>query len=417
MRFLKRKPTKSRPTNSSKVIACLDLQARQIQATIIERKTDKLSIIGFAQVAPTSDLRLETDEINQTALENYCFLALKTAKADLNLDLSNFVLGVSSDFIRGVTHKIQLRRAYPQTPFNQKELDQLIIRNQAEAIKIAEAENQAESPKHNFQMRLLNSSLIGFALDGKPHLQPLGQTANFAGIQLYNVFVPDFWQPLAQKLGEKLNLELIALAYKPFALIRGFLGNVFKPDLEALLIEVEQQMTHVMLIRNGALIRTKHFALGSQIFDKALSRNLNIDPLTTAHLSDHLGEYNFSQLSKQQQIEARKILNHTTAVWLQALTLVLKDFKVNVLPARIYLTGQVVNLKGIIRSLQQPTLLKILPFKEKLQVEILGLDRMSQIEARIPLINQVSMTALAGLACLAVDVLKITEQTKGGFKS
>ena len=416
MRLFRRRSNKvpADPGRQTDIIACLDLEETQVRAALIERQGDALKIVGLAKVPVSADLRLSGLDINRSALQNHCFQALKMAKGGLDINLRDFVLGVSGDFIKGVTHKIQLRRAYPHTPFSQRELDQLIARNQAEALKMAEAEIQAENPGQNPKLQLLNSSLIGFVLDGRPHPQPLGRQANFAGIQLYNVFVPDFWQDIGRQMAEELNLELVALAYKPFALMRGFLGNVFKPDLEALLIQIEDQATYVIVVKNGTLIRTKHFGLGDHIFNQALSRNLDLNYAAAANLRDASGEFDFSRLTPAQQEKAKKVFNHTTAVWLQGLTLTLKDFKLAVLPAKIYLTGQAANLKALAKSLQQPTLLKVLPFKDKLQIEVLGLSRMSQIESQVLVDNEVGVTTLAGLGRLASDVLNITRQAPVG---
>ena len=114
-------------------------------------------------------------------------------------------------------------------------------------------------------LKLLNISFISFTIDGRSVANPLNSQTAKVAVRLYNVFIPGTWLNFIQKTTESLGLNLIALAYKPFALTKGL--SVRQGDnLDALIINVEDEITDVGLIQANTLICSKNFSLGLAVF-------------------------------------------------------------------------------------------------------------------------------------------------------
>ena len=165
---------------------------------------------------------------------------------------------------------------------------------------------------------------------------PVGRPAGKVAVGLHNVFIPDNWLAVAQKIATNLNLNLIALAHKPFALARGLTGS---DVTDALLINVEDDLTDVGLLRSGVLVCSGGFNLGWRTFDKALSRNCDLSQAAIDGLKDDGGDFSLDNLEPNQRPAAERALNHAAYVWLQGLSLILEDFGAGKLPSRIFFAG------------------------------------------------------------------------------
>ena len=316
--------TDSSTSSSTLTIAGLDINAESVSAALIRLGMDNLEIVSKAEAFLPQGVGLNDFSDNQAAFQNSCQQALKAAREGFTTDLRSIVIGLSGDLIRGITQTIEVNRPDPHSPLSEKEMDNLLLNNQTQALKQAVAGLRLENHNQDFDLRLLNSSLISFAVDDHVVDNPLNYRAAKISIQLYNVFVPSAWLIAGQKIAEHLGLNLIALAYKPFALARSLTGNQTNSDLNALLINVEDQITDVGLIQNGILAYSGNFGIGSWAFDRALIRNLKFDQADVAGLKNEQGNFNLSQLPEKRRAEAEKILSHTAYVWLQGLN---SDFK------------------------------------------------------------------------------------------
>ena len=414
MRLFKQKKTaKTASTSASEsVIACLDIEESKVSAALFKPVGSKLRLIGYGQSFVDHNICLHQSEVEVEPLSNAAYQALKDAKGVLEISLKNLAISVSGSFVQEVTYKSKYRRPVPNNPFSPQEWQQVVLLNQTDSLQQAWSTMEFENFEFQTDLELLNSSLVGFALDGQPVLNPLGQPASFIGLQLYNVFLAKTHSRFCQVVADKLGLNLVALAYKPFALARMVLGQSYKSDLDLILIHIETHFTHVLFIRNGTLVSSQRFELGSAIFDNALKRNLDINRFTVDGLKNPQGDFSFSSLEPKLQQEAVKILNHTNSVWLLSLMMVLKNSNLAVLPSNICLTGSGANYNIISRGLQKSGLQKSVSFKGKLNVKTLNVAEIEGIESGLTDINENHLMVLVGLGSLTNDLIHRQVQAK-----
>ena len=391
------------------VVAGLDINSTHIKSALIRLGMNDLKIIGQADVLLPRATHLNDLDTNLSVFQSGCQQALKLVQQGLEVDLQSLVIGLSGDLVKGITKTTVIQRPNPRLPLSEKEVDNLLLANQMASLKQATKDLQLEYQDHNFDLQLLNSSLVRLAVDGQPVVNPLNYQATTVSIQLYNVFIPAAWLQAGQKIAERLGLNLIALAYKPFALSRGLLSNPSNANLNALIINIQDHITDLGLIQNGTLTHSANFSLGEQAFHRALARHLDKDESEIANLKNPAGNFDFSQLDKSKQAEAHRILSHTVSVWLQGLILLLKDFGGESLPAQIYLSGDGAHLEIVRTSLHKLVLSKTLVFQAKIEVEVLSLAHMAATGSESDNDNGLSLATLAGLGKLASDILNIIQ--------
>ena len=404
-------------TGGNLVIAGLDIYDTYVKAALIAVELDRLKVLSQADFplirsVPSGDL-----SVNLGAFQNTCREALNLAQAGIISRPQSVVIGLGGDFIRGVTQTTSIERPNPRLPLSESELDRLLLSNQMEALQVANAEIQREYRMDETQLQLLNSSLISIQTDGHKVLNPLNQQAMTVVLDVYSVFIPQKWLEAGQQIAEDLNLNLIALAYKPFALARGLLVGGKKQALDALVIDIGEKASDLAVIRGGILTHSRHFPVGLQNFMLALKRHLSFDASDLAALKTATGDIDLARLDKEQRQRAQKILGLTVLVWLQGLSLRLKDLKLEQLPAKIYLSGPGAGLSCIKESLLRSNWAKLVSLAGPAEIEILDLEAILGVESVLETETNFLAT-LVGLGCLASDILNVVQNipqaAKGG---
>lgn len=415
MGFLKKKTTvggsvQSALPVSDEILPCLDIEESNISATLFQVNQQTLRLIGYGQVNFEQNICLHTPDTDFNKLSQACFQALKAAKSDWDISLNQLAISLSGSFAKEVTYKNQYRRLNSKQAFSPAEWQQILTSNQTESLQQVLTDFEFEDTKFSQPLELLNSSLVKCSLDGYPVDSPLGRQANFASLQLYNVFLVQSYSKLMQRVAESLRLRLLALAYKPFALARAITGDVRHPDMEAVVVHVDNDCSHVILISGGVLVRSQRFELGASVFDNALKRNLVLRRLTINNLKNSQGDFSFANLEAEQVEEAVKILSHTNSVWLLALITALKSFDVPALPGNIYLTGRGANYSIIVKGLRNPVLSRKLTFKDPVNISHLRLSDVAGVETSLMDLEDHRVMVSAGLAKLTSNLLQKPKQ-------
>ncbi len=392
------------------IIAGLDIHDSYVKAALIAVELNRLKILSQADFplirsVPSGDL-----SVNLGAFQNTCREALNQAQAGVSGRAQAVVIGLSGDLIRGVTQTTSIERPNPRLPLSEQELDRLLLSNQMEALQVANTEIQREYRMDETKLQLLNSSLISVQTDGHKVLNPLNQQAITITLEVYSVFIPQKWLEAGQQIAEDLNLNLIALAYKPFALARGLLVTGKRHALDALIIDIGEKASDVAIIQGGVLSHSQHFPVGLQNFMLALKRHLSLDASDLAALKTAAGDIDLARLDKEQRPRAQKVLALTVLVWLQGLSLRLKDLKLEQLPAKIYLSGPGAGLSCIKESLLKSHWAKLVSLAGPAEVEILDLEAILGIESALKT-EPNFLATLVGLGCLASDILNVVQNT------
>ena len=410
MGFLRKKKASGAITASgaSQIAACLDLSPDSIEVALFERRAETAGLLGYAIQPLSEPLFLGTPDVAQK-LKGVCLQALKTAKSNHSKPIGQLIMSVSGDLVTSVTQKTLLRRSQPQQPLQRGEIDQIITLNQAQALELAK-ENLSKTyqGEEELDLHLLNSSLIGFALDNKPIVNPLNQSASSIGIQVYNSFIDRHWLTTCQWVAAGLKLKLTNLAYKPFALARSLIGT--RPgglNTDALLIHIERRLTHLVVIKQELLIRSQHISFGTDLFDQALLREKSLAQKGLKGIKTASGDYDISQLKGEEYKAAARILNHTNSVWLHAVTVAIQDWKMVEVPRHIYVTGSGSNLSLIRKGLQRLGAAKVIPFQAgRIKIDDLHFENTVQSTAATAQPKANNLPILVGLAHLANQAVK-----------
>ena len=400
----------SEPSTSaaSLVVAGLDINIRSVRAALIELDMSDVKIINQVEVFFPKGID-PGDSNSLVIFKNSCQRALKMVRQESAADPQSVVVSLSGHLIKGITQMIEVNRPNPRLPLSSQEIDGLLLKNQTAALRRAITELRLENPEMEIDLKLLNSSFISFTIDGRSVANPLNSQTAKVAVRLYNVFIPGTWLNFIQKTTESLGLNLIALAYKPFALTKGL--SVRQGDnLDALIINVEDEITDVGLIQANTLICSKNFSLGWQSFERALGRNLNLDQAVVIGLKNEYGDFDFSSLDKETRARAEKVLNHTAYIWLQGLILILKDFQASELPTKVFFSGAGAGLKILHAAVQKIAADSTLGLNQQMTVEILRLAGSAQAGPELKFRDELSLTTLAGLGRLAGDILNVIQK-------
>ena len=391
------------------IVAGFDVGASQVQAALISIEVSRSRILSQAsaqlpQASAGGDLASAP-----AAFQAACREALRLARRPEIPQPRSMVLGISSDMIKGVTQLLRVERPNPRLPLVEAELDKLLLQNQAEALAAANASIGLEHQAEKVEFQLLNSSLVSVQVDGRRLANPLNYQARSVSLEVYNAFVPRDWLEAGQQIAEHLNLSLIALAYRPFALAKGFLAGQPQPDLKALIINVGEHLTDLAIIEEGVLRYSQHFPLGSEHFDRCLQRRLGLDRSDLAALRAPGGDFELAELGEERQARAAKALSLAALVWLQGISLSLKDLKLGSLPAKIYLSGSGAGLSCISESLSKPNWAELVALDGPAEINRLGTGAMPSVSSELEGAEAGTLATLAGLGCLAGDILNVVQ--------
>ena len=391
------------------VIAGLDICDSHVRAALISIGLGRLEILSQADVALGQGSATGDLSSGLAAYQSACRQALRlVSQQHTGADPASIVIGLSGELIKGMTQMTRVERPNPRLPLAEAELDRLLLDNQAAALQAANAEIEREQRAAEIDLQLLNSSLISVRADGRRVLNPLDYQAMTVAFEVYSVFIPHKWLQAGQKIAEHLNLNLIAMAYKPFALARGLLAGSRQKLDEALIINVGEQSTDLAIISGGVLSYSRHFPLGLRNFERSLGRYLMFDRSDLLALQTPAGDYNLASLESEQQSRATRALAQTSLVWLQGLSLTLKDLKLERLPGKIYLSGSGGSLGCIRESLAKPNWAQLVSLDGPAEILPLDLQAMPAVESALGVESRLLAT-LAGLGCLASDILNVVQ--------
>ena len=396
-------------TASGLVIAGLDICDSHVRAALISIGLGRFEILSQADVALGRGSTVGDLSSDLAAYQSACRQALRlVSQQHAGSDPASIVIGLSGELIRGVTQSTQIERPNPRLPLAEAELDRLLLDNQAAALQAANADIEREHRATEIDLQLLNSSLISVQADGHRVSNPLNYQAMTVAFEVYNVFIPHKWLQAGQKIAEHLSLNLIAMAYKPFALARGLLAAGRKELDEALIIDIGEQLTDLAIISGGVLSHSRHFPLGLQNFERSLGRHLMLDRSDLLALQTPAGDFNLAGLESEQRPRAARALAQASLIWLQSLSLSLKDLKLKSLPAKIYLGGPGGGLECIWESLAKPNWAQLVSLAEPAEILSLDLQAMPAVESALEVESRLLAT-LAGLGCLASDILSVVQ--------
>lgn len=317
------------------------------------------NIIGISHV------NLEVGQVRAGLIidvENVAF-AIKRAVLDAAKDLPDFsgevLFTLAGELSIGniTTVKVSHDEA---NPIKKKEIDQIY-----KTVHISSLENAATSfmkatGNVDVPMELIISSDVYSKLDGSITSELLGKHASEIETAVFSSYTPSFNINLIEKVCKKAGFKLIGISPTLFSMslaLKRLKGQFF----DGVLINMGSDFTEIGIVFGGGLVGTKSMSLGGEHFIRAIATRANIS-VRDAALKKH--KYIKGELEADEALLVQGMTSDLLELWLDGIQILFEDFEgVKTFSSRIYLTGEDVEMPGLLDMLTKEPWTKSIPFK------------------------------------------------------
>lgn len=377
------------PKNHQDYLLALDLGSHTVKA-VIAKNDKKPCIIGIGH-ADRLIYNQDTKQFTPTSFLAAAEKAIYAAEQQSGIVSRYVSVGLSKEIIKGATSTIHYERQNPKTPVSFAEIEAVIKKLQDHAKAAATTAIALESHLPNSQAKLINSSVLGFAIDGKKVKNPLKVKGRELSIELFTAFAPHFQITAIEKLCLELKLELLAISSAPFALSRAL---HLKPETfpDQILVDIGYETTSLALIQNGLIRAAKTFSLGAKQFWPQHSPVF--DPFS-------FSKTNFSPANANQDIPTPHF-----DLWLSGLEIALSDF--SSLPFDLVLSGAVADLPELQETLAVSDWYQSLAFSRRPTIHLFDPKNLTEFKLATADPLDASDAVALGLIKIATETINST---------
>jgi cell division protein FtsA len=362
------KGNKSKGSNTSDYVVALDIGTEYVKALIGQIKPEnKIEIIGVGRAHQSlSDMQAGAIANIGGVVAN-CDEALTKAEKNAGVDARHAVVGIAGELVKGVTVSVPYIRKHTDVAITVSEVEHMIKVTQSRYAKQkAKEQLSLELGGKEVDVQLVNSALISMSIDGYVVTNPVGFLGREVTIHLYAAFAPIIHIGAIDKTAEELDLELMAVAAEPFAVVRAAIGYDSDDTMNAVFVDIGGGTTDVAVVDQGGVQGTKSFGIGGRSFTRAISRELDISFDEAEKIKVNLDD---SQLAEKTRFAVDKALQKTLDVWISGVSLALEDFGgLDHLPNKLLLCGGGASLKMLVDRLESDDWYDELPFSKKPQI-------------------------------------------------
>jgi cell division protein FtsA len=415
--------TKEQTTDhSEQVVVALDIGTEYVKALIGRINGQDIDIIGVGRKHQSlTDMYAGAIADIAGAVDN-CDAALADAENMAKVRVSNAVLGIAGELVRGITYTITYKRAKPEDQITPEEMQIIIEKAQQQSkLKAAKALSE-ETGEPDIDIKLVNSAIVAMYVDGYKISNPIGFQGAKLSIRLYSAFAPMVHIGALQQVARQLELEPLAIAAEPFAVSRTVIGTDPSSSVTSILIDVGGGTTDVAFVEDGGVQGTRSFGIGGRSFTKAIAEDLNLSFASAEKLKINLSS---DQYTAEQRASASKAIEKTADIWLSGVELAIAEFveeqgeKYGSLPSIMMLCGGGSSLRILPAKLNDPesNWYKNLPFIHKPKIGIIRADAAKGIEDKTSLVNDHTYITALGLLRVAQDTASSIEPESKTKKS
>jgi cell division protein FtsA len=313
------------------------------------------------------------------------------------------VIGIAGELVQGLTMTISFQRKTPELPLDTNEMEVIVRRCQEKAYERAKRQLSIEVGGRDVEIKLVNSAIIQIMIDGYAVTNPIGFQGKDVKIQLYCAFAPLVHIGALERIAEKLDLDLLAVAAEPFAVGRAVIGDDPNANMSAILMDVGGGTTDIAVLNEGGLEGTKMFGIGGRAYTKSITRDLGVDFIEAESLKVGLQNSTISQAKRDTITNS---LTKTLRIWMDGIELALSEFDhLDHLPQRILLCGGGASLPLLSKQLATTEWHLELPFTKKPIVQLLSPDQVIGFtDATGKVIDHTFITAM-GLLRVGCDTI------------
>ncbi|MCL1839604.1 rod shape-determining protein [Candidatus Saccharibacteria bacterium] len=392
-------------------LLALDIGTEYVKALIAKKGKNAVEIVGVgkAHEAPSNMYSGAIADI--TGVAKTCEEALAKAEEMAGVTAGEAVVGIAGELVKGNTVTIKFRRAEPNKPISEPEMELIIDKVQQRAGERARKEIALETNNPDVDVRLINSALVSLHIDGYKISNPIGFKGKDVAVQIYTAFAPLVHISAIEKVCDELQLELVAVAVEPFAVCRACLGDDVDNEFSGIVMDLGGGTTDIAVVEDGGVEGTKMFSIGGRSFTHQIGEQLGLE-------FEDAEKIKLLEDSPKMDPELKKkvddAIDRNLAVWIAGVQLAIEEFDhLETLPGQILMCGGGAGLSQIPETLATSDWYKGLPFARRPLIHIIDPEDIPGItNATGKQLDHTLITAM-GLLRVGIDTLVGTTESGG----
>lgn len=349
-------------------LLALDVGTRFIKAVIFRYEEDEVKVIGYAKVPQQSNSMHSAMIVNLKnviAATDICVgKALSVADRIEGHEVplpKKAIMGIAGELVKGVTIVADYDRDKPDKKIEQKEIDEVVNMVKSQLFSKVHEDISNEMGLTTAQVEEIDTKVVAAHIDGVKIDNPIGFTGNHVEYSIYSTFSPTIHLNSLKELAQQLGLEIIEIVVEPYAVARAVKG-AHKEAFSAIFVDVGGGTTDVALVSRGAVMGTKMFAFGGQVFSKRLMVEFNV---SADEAEEMKLDYSNQKLSDVKAKKVSDALSKDIPIWTEGVEIALGDIdEVEQFPDQMFFCGGGSHLPDLRSGILSHPWLQVHPFKK-----------------------------------------------------
>lgn len=381
----------------------LDLGSGSVKSLLFRVSDDgkSIEVSGFGESARFRAEREPSGEEVISEIFSAVKSAIAVAKKGWKKKIPKIILGATGDLLSGDSVTKRYIREDPKEKIDLIELKNIMQKIQWSAWDNIRKSVGNEIGHSEFDLRLVNSSIQEIKVDGYRVTNPIGFVGREITISVFNAYGTSEQLELLNTIIGEMNLELAFIAVESYAVSRALIRSTDE-KINALLLDIGDSSTDIAFIQESKIKFIKTIALGSDIFNQRISRDLGVG---CAEAESIKIKYGRNLLSSGATKKISGAIQKDLSIWLNALELSLSNIsKQDIFPEKIFIYGAGSELPDIKKGLEEGSWRKNLALPRKLEVDHLLPGNFKKIINLPSEINMVKYTTIVALSLLSLDL-------------
>ncbi len=393
--------------SQNEVLLALDVGTKFIKSVIFRKENGEVHVLGYARVPQQSNSMHSAMIVNlQNVIRatDICIgKALASADKVTGAEVAlpkKVVLGIAGELVKGVTIVADYERENPDKKIEQKEVDDIVSKVKEQLFAKVHEDIAEEMGLNVDQIEEIGTKVVSSIIDNIKIDNPVGFTGQKVEYSIYTTFSPTIHINSLKELTSSLGLEIIEVVVEPYAIARSVKGS-HSQAFSGVFIDIGGGTTDIALVENGAVMGTKMYAFGGQVFSKRLMVDFN-NSLEEAE--EMKIEYSKQTLSDVKMQKVKESLSKDIPIWTEGVEISLADFEdVDNFPDHMYFCGGGAHLPDIRTGLLAHPWLQVLPFKKFPRMSYIYPNQLEGIIDHTKKLIDPMDVAPAALALMALD--------------
>lgn len=405
--FLNRQ--KNKDIDEDEVLLALDVGTRFIKAVIFRIDQNReVNILGYARVPQHSNSMHSAMIVNLKnviSATDICVgkalsVADKVEGGGLKLP-KRVILGIAGELVKGVTIVADYEREHPDQKIDKKELDSIVDRVKDQLFSQVHEDIANELGLGVDQIEEINTRVVSARVDSVKIDDPIGFTGTTAEYSIYSTFSPNIHINALRELVDSLGLEILDIVVEPYAIARAVKGSN-KEAFSGIFVDIGGGTTDVAIVERGAVMGTKMYAFGGEVFTKRIMNDLKVEMEEAEKIKL---DYSNQKLSDVQTKKVKDAVEKDIPIWTEGLEIALEEFEdVETYPDQMYFAGGGSHLPDIRAGILAHPWLQVLPFKRFPKMNYIFPNQLEGIVDHTKLLIDPMDVAPAALARMALEI-------------